>query len=103
MFGPVISFVEKTYYNRLTQLRAITGGADDKIRKLQETRNLLVQKNLSGIYSDEVFREQNAIIEDNMTKAQIVKEDSRLDKYNIVEITTFIRRCLQTWGNIQTI
>lgn len=64
--------------------------ADTEIVTLQETRRQLVEKNLSGIYSDDIFREQNAIIEDKMTKAQIVKEDTLIDNYNIDKVTGFL-------------
>ena len=64
----------------------------------RETRRQLVEKNLSGIYSDEIFKEQNAIIEEKMTRAQIVKEDSLIDQYNIDKVTDFMRTKLADLG-----
>lgn len=63
-----------------------------------ELRKTLVEKNLSGVYSDEVFKEQSAIIEDKMIRAQIVKDDATLNRYNIDTITSFIRTLLSDLG-----
>lgn len=93
-----IAFLYKTYNERFSRLRKIKAGADEDIAKLKATRELLIEKNLSGTYSDEIFKEQNSIIEDKIIKAQIVKEDSALDKYNIEAIVTFIRTLLADLG-----
>ena len=93
-----ITFLYKTYYQRLSRLTTIKNKADEEIKRLQETRKTLVEKNLSGVYSDEIFKEQNLIIEDKMTKAQITKDDSIIDKYNINAITSFIKTLLVDLG-----
>jgi hypothetical protein len=93
-----IEFLYKTYNERFSRLMKIKEGADDEIVRLKATREILIQKNLSGIYSDEIFKEQNSIIEDKIMKAQIVKEDSVLDKYNIEALTTFIKTLLADLG-----
>ena len=93
-----VTFLYKTYYHRLSRLTAIKNKADEEIKKLQETRKALVEKNLSGVYSDEIFKEQNLIIEDKMAKAQITKDDSIIEKYNINTITSFIKTLLADLG-----
>ncbi|MBA3723499.1 MAG: recombinase family protein [Candidatus Levybacteria bacterium] len=93
-----ITFVYKAYYERHGRLQNIKNSADDEIAKLQATRKLLVQKNLAGIYSDEIFKEQNALIESEMTKAQIAKDDATFDKYNIDEVTAFMKTMLADLG-----
>lgn len=93
-----IQFLEKTYYDRVSQLQKITQDTDSDIEKLRALRATLVEKNLSGVYSDEVFKEQNAIIEDKIARAMIVKDDSKLDKYNIVDVTSFVRTLLADLG-----
>ena len=89
-----IAFLYKTYHERLFRLQKIKNEADVEIDKLKETRRLLVQKNLSGVYSDEIFEEQSAMIEEKMIKAQVVKDDATIDKYNIDDVTSFIRTLL---------
>jgi site-specific DNA recombinase len=88
----------KIYHQRYSRLKLMKEKADIEIGNLQEMRRQLVEKNLAGIYSDEIFKEQNAIIEDKMIRAQIVKEDSIIDKYNIDKVTDFMRIILADLG-----
>ena len=84
----------EAYYARQSRLLTIKNSADDEIARLQAMRKQLVQKNLAGIYSDEIFKEQNTMIESEMTKAQIAKDDTTFDKYNIDEVTSFMKTIL---------
>lgn len=93
-----ITFLYKTYYERLSRLQKTKSEADAEITKLQELRKMLVEKNLSGVYSDEIFKEQNAMIEEKMIRAQVVKEDATIDKYNIDALTAFIKTLLADLG-----
>ncbi len=93
-----ITFLYRTYHQRLSRLQKIKSEADQEIETLKALRKTLVEKNLDGVYSDEVYKEQNAVIEDRMTKAQIVKDDATIDKYNIEGVTTFIRTLLADLG-----
>jgi len=93
-----IAFLYKTYHQRLSRLTKIRNDADAEIEQLKALRKVLVEKNLSGIYSDEVFREQSAIIEEKITRSQIVKNDTTIDKYNIDAVTSFIKTLLADLG-----
>ena len=90
--------LRKAYKQRYSRLKLLKDKADAEILNLQEMRRQLVEKNLNGIYSDEIFAEQNTIIEGKMTKAQIVKDDSLVEKYNIDKIEGFIRKKLADLG-----
>lgn len=93
-----IARMYKIYHQRYSRLKLMKERADVEISNLQETRRQLVEKNLSGVYSDAIFKEQNAIIEDKLIRAQIVKEDSIIDKYDIDKITDFMRTMLADLG-----
>ncbi len=93
-----IHWMYKTYYERLSRLTKIKNEADSEIARLKALRNTLVEKNLAGIYSDEVFKEQNAMIEDKITIAQIAKDDMTIDKYNIDALTSFMKTLLADLG-----
>lgn len=93
-----ISFLYKTYNERLSRLQKIKNNSDDEIDRLKALRKLLVEKNISGIYSDEIFKEQSEMIEDKMIKAQIAKEDATLDKYNVDAVTSFMKTFLADLG-----
>lgn len=92
------SYMFKNFHDRLSRLQKMRQSADMEIGQLKSLRQTLVEKNISGIYSDEIFKEQNAIIEEKMTVAQIAKEDSTIDKYNIEDVVTFIRTLLSDLG-----
>ncbi len=89
-----IAFIQSSFKKKFTQLQKIRAQADHEIAKLHDTRRQLVEKNLAGIYSDEIFKEQNAIIEDKMIKTQIMKIDDNLEQYNINKITDFMKTVL---------
>lgn len=93
-----IEFINKTYHERLSRLNKIKKEADNQIEELKTLRKVLVEKNLKGIYSDEIFKEQSAIIEDKMIKAQIIKDDSMIDKYNVDSVASFIKTLLADLG-----
>ncbi len=78
-----IEFMYKAYYERLSRLTKIKNNADDEITRLKELRKVLVEKNLTGVYSDGIFKEQSAMIE---------------DKYNIDKLTSFIKTMLADLG-----
>ena len=64
-----ISLLLKTYNQKMGRLNKIRAVVDEEIRKPQSLRQSLVKKNLSGLYSDEIFREQNTVIEKKIIAA----------------------------------
>ena len=54
-------------------------------------RQALIQKNLSGVYSDEVFKEQNKLIEEQIASIRMTKDDELVNKYNIQSVVEFMR------------
>ena len=85
----------KAYSKRVTVLKNKQTQADGEIKRLTELRQTLIEKNLQGIYSDDIFKEQNAIIEEKLTKAYMSKDDSLLQKYDINKITVFMKKHLE--------
>ena len=93
-----LNFLYKIYHERFSRLQKIKNRAEDEIIRLKDLRQQLVKKNLDGVYSDEIFREQNANIENQILQAQILKEDATIEKYNIDAITTFMKTMLADLG-----
>lgn len=93
-----IHFMYKTFNQRLGRLTKIRNAAEAEVETLKILRTTLVEKNLSGVYSDEIFKEQNSMIEDKITRAQIVKNDATVDKYNIDAVTSFMKTLLADLG-----
>ncbi len=93
-----ISCLIKTYNAKRAKLDKTKHAADQEIEKLRALRQILVEKNLAGTYSDEIFKEQNAVIENKITAAQSAKNEALLDQYDIKKIEAFIRAKLANLG-----
>ena len=86
-----IVLLRKMYFLRLTNLKKRKDIADAELRGLYELRQALIEKNLLGLYSDEMFREQNKLLEEKIRIAQLSKSDAILEKYNLEAITSFTK------------
>lgn len=86
-----IALLRRTYYQRVVQLQKRKEQADSELKRLYEMRQALIQKNLSGVFSDEIFKEQNKLIEEQIATVQITKDDALLAKYNLEAIVKFIK------------
>ncbi len=93
-----IEFMYKSYQERLSRLTKTKNEADEEIERLKELRKTLVEKNLEGIYSDEIFKEQSGMVEEKMMRAQIVKDDTLITKYNVDAVISFTRTLLADLG-----
>jgi len=83
--------IRRTYYQRIGALRQKREQADTELKKIYEIRQALIEKNLSGIYSDEIFKEQNKILEEKIATIQMVKDETAIEKYDLQKITTVIQ------------
>lgn len=88
----------KTYNKQALKLKKKVSSSNDEIAKLQTLRQVLVEKNLEGIYSDEIFKEQNAIIESKIAAAYAAQDDEIVTKYDINKIVTFLEAKLKDLG-----
>lgn len=68
------------------------------MQRLYEMRQALIQKNLSGIYSDEIFKEQNKLIEEQLQSLHVAQDDTLLKKYNLESVVGFLREKLSDLG-----
>lgn len=91
-------YMYKCYSKRVTRQKNMQNQADAEIKKLTELRQSLIEKNLRGIYSDYIFKEQNTIIEEKLTKAYLAKSDTLLENYDVEKIITFMKANLNDLG-----
>lgn len=82
----------KVFNQKMGKLQKVKNAADVEVEKLKALRKILVEKNLNGTYSDEIFSEQNKMIESKMIALQSAKNDALISQYNIDKITTFIKK-----------
>jgi len=93
-----IALLRRTYHQRVAQLQKRREEADIQLKKLHELRQSLIQKNLNGVYSDEIFKEQNKLIEEQIGNIQIAKDDALLAKYNLESIVKFMKEKFANLG-----
>jgi hypothetical protein len=86
-----IALLRKTYMKRLSLLKKKKDEADIELGKLYSLRQSLIEKNLSGVYSDDIFKEQNAVIEDKILVLRIAKDEDLINQYNLEEIFKFVK------------
>ncbi len=86
----LISFLRRNYVQRTTLLQKKKAMAETELAKLYELRQTLVEKNLSGVYSDEMFTTQNAILENKIKDLMVVQDSTLLAKYTLEETAKFI-------------
>ena len=93
-----LALLRRTYYQRVARLQKRKDEADKELKRLYELRQALIQKNLNGIYSDEIFKEQNKLIEDQIVAVQMAKDDALIGKYNLESIVAFMRDKFENLG-----
>jgi DNA invertase Pin-like site-specific DNA recombinase len=91
-------YIKDAYEERVANLKTNSKHADEEIQRLTDLRKVLVEKNLLGVYSDEIFKEQNTEIEKKIAKAEVAKADSTLEKYDINKLTNFMKETLSDLG-----
>jgi site-specific DNA recombinase len=96
------AYLQKAYHKQIARLRKKSKSADEEISKLQALRQTLVEKNLAGIYSDEIFKEQNSFIEQKLIAAHEAKDQELIDKYDINKITAFVEDKLSNLAETYT-
>ena len=94
-----IALLRRNYMKRIAILRKRKEEADTELTKLYSQRQTLIEKNLAGIYPDEIFKEQNAIIEERIISVRAAKDDSLLQKYNLEETVKFVKSFFVDLGN----
>ncbi len=85
------AFLRRKYYERIKTLQKRREEADTELKKLYEFRQALIEKNIAGIYSDEIFKEQNKLVEKKIQARAVANNDEILEKYNLEKITEFVK------------
>ena len=86
------AYLRRTYYKRLATMQKRRAEADTELQKAYTLRQGLIEKNIQGIYSDDVYKEQNKMLEEKIRTLQLSKDDALIEKYNLENITTFMHR-----------
>jgi len=82
--------LEEEYGKRYSSLLKNRQKVDRQIQEWKELRQVAIQKNLKGVYDDEMFQEVKTKIENRIRVAQVVQGENLVDKYNIKKIINFL-------------
>lgn len=78
------------YEKRKAKILKQRSVAEKEILENKRMMSLLIENHLKGLYSDDIFKEQKARLEDRLLSSQVVVSDSTLEKYDIEAITNFL-------------
>lgn len=88
------AMVKEKWQNRYKRVSQDLKALEVELEALMEVKRRLVDKNLKGIYSDEVYKEQNDKVEDQILVIKSTLSESKLDKIDIDVIVTFMNSFL---------
>lgn len=86
--------VKEKWKSRYSHIAIKQKTVDDELKALYEYRKKLVEGHLKGTYSDEIFKEQLAIIENEMLVKKTVQNEANLEKIDIDVIVNFMNTFL---------
>ena len=81
--------VMRTYDQDIKSLKQKQEEQEEEVRALKDVRQRLIKKNLDGVYSDEMFKEQNAMIESRLIAATTAVHDHMIPRYQLEEAVNF--------------
>ncbi len=94
----IMDRIRKRYQERLAPILRLRDQADAEIKRLKELRQALITKNLTGVYSDDVYKEQNAMLEDQLKTVYEAKNETTLEKYKLEDISAFMHAKFEDWN-----
>ncbi len=83
--------LRKNFNQSFNSLMAKREKAESEVTLQKKLRQALVEKNLLGTYTDDIYQEQSKIYEDRIAAAELVLGKTIYDKYNIDDVTKFIK------------
>jgi site-specific DNA recombinase len=86
-----LMLLRKNFNQNMANLKTKREKAEQAVTELKEMKQTLVEKNLKGTYTDDVYQEQNKVIVGKIIAAEKVLGSTIYDKYNIDDIETFMR------------
>ena len=82
--------MKSEFEKRYTKIRLQRAKREQLVGKLIAMRTNLVHKHLSGIYTDEVFYEQNTLLSANIDRLKVSTNIASLQKYTLVTCEEYI-------------
>ena len=93
-----LMLLRKGFNQNFASLMAKREKAESEVMLQKKLRQTLVEKNLMGTYTDDVYKEQSKIYEDRITAAELVLGKTIYDKYNIGDVEKFMKEKFSDLG-----
>lgn len=95
-FVKIFNFVVKDVWNKkFNQVDNNKKNVKKKIEELERRKELLVEKNLEGIYSDELFKDMLSKIEEELLVHKSLINEFEMERINIDTILNFANQLMQ--------
>lgn len=95
----LLLILEEAFLNRSSVLKQKDVKRTQQLKRLYELQKTLVQKHLTGIYSDEIFGDQNQMIEKNIKSFQTMTNNKLTQKYNRQSVLEYINKVISNFGD----
>lgn len=92
------AMVKERWEERYAHLDNQKKNIEAELENLYEVRRNLGQKHLRGIYTDEMFQEQNQIIEDQILVKKTIQSEAKLQEIDIDILVNFMNNFLWNVG-----
>lgn len=91
-----LRLLENELSNRSSVLKQKGTRREQQLKKLNEMQRILIQKNLAGIYSDEIFKEQNELLEKNIKSIQTITDNKFTQQYNLQSAIEYVTKLMSS-------
>ena len=91
-----LRLLENELSNRSSVLKQKGTRREQQLKKLNEMQRILIQKNLAGIYSDEIFKEQNELLEKNIKSIQTITDNKFTQQYNLQSAIEYVTKLINS-------
>lgn len=83
--------LRNSYNKNISILNAKREKVSAELTQLMKLRQTVIEKNMKGIYSDDVYMEQNKILGNKINTAETLLNSTIFEKYSIGYIENFMR------------
>lgn len=90
------ALIFKKHSQRFSLIYKLHRASEITIGRLKEQQRVLVEKNLAGIYSDDIFLEQNKFIEKRLEEAENVRNGELIEQYNSKKVEPIVDKFLDS-------
>lgn len=96
----LLFLITKKYKQRLAIIQRLNKTGLQTIDSLKAQQQTLIEKNLSGVYSDEIFIEQNNIFKKKLQQAQLTQSNSFLELYSPDKVNGIVSNFASSINNL---